>query len=92
MHRSCRIGGNEFNVYPFALAVIRAAVILALGTDILENISIVAVAEIEVDEARAGNLDTLKICAVKIGFGDNCIGNLSRSISKLPCPCHCCIG
>ena len=92
MHRSCRIGGNKFNVYSFALAVVRTAVVLALCTDILENIGIVAVAEIEIDESRTCDFDTLEICAFKAYFGDNRIGNFSRSIFKLSCPCHCGIG
>ncbi len=92
MHRARRIGGNKFNVYLLALAVIRTSVILALCTDILENIGIVAVAEIEIDKSRTCDLNSVKIGTVKICLGNNCVGDLPRSVSQLPCPSHSRIG
>ena len=92
VHRTCRVSGNKFNVDPLALAVVGAAVVLALGTDILENIGIVAVAEIEIDKSGACYLDSLEVCAAEIHFCGKSVGDLSRSVSQLPCPSHCGIG
>ncbi len=52
MLRSCRIGGDELNIYLFALAEVGAAVVAALLADIHENLRIEAVGETEVYESR----------------------------------------
>ena len=56
VHRSCRIGGDEFDIYLFALAEVGATVVAALLADIHKNLRIEAVGETEVYESGTRRL------------------------------------
>ena len=76
MHRPGGIGRDELHQHTLALAVIRAAVILALRHQILQHSGIKPVAQEEIDKAGTGDLCPVKhsVCQIQSihnGLGDH---------------------
>ena len=92
MHRACRVGGNEFNVYRFTLAEIGRAVAVATLTHVTQNCGIIIAAEVEVDKACTCNLALFNVSTLKVEVCTNCIGNLPGCSAEGSCACHCGVG
>ena len=75
MHRPGGIGRDELHQHTLALAVIRAAVILALGHQILQHSGIKPVAQKEIDKAGTGDLCPVKHSICQIQSIHNGLGN-----------------
>ena len=88
VHGPSGVGRDKLHQHPFALAIVRAAVIAAQPVDVLEHLPVEAGLIGEVEKARPGNLALVKISAGKIQVFLNGLGDLHRGHAEGAGPRH----
>ena len=93
VHRTSRVGRNEFDEDPFALAELGLTVVVLFGENVPYDVREPLSAEEEIDKSRSGNFGVVEDSAFEIELFADEFGDLSRRELESLCAHHsgvCC--